>query len=90
MRIPAGWSVGCEGCCSPFDLEAPNTPQHDGPPASLEEIDRRGVFDGLIHEYYVRVARQDCASGPDMCHLGVSWSSCETRALDRHYFAVWQ
>ena len=35
---------------------ATNAPQHDGPPASLQEIRRRDVLDGLIHEYYAPAA----------------------------------
>jgi putative transposase len=39
-----------------LDLGVPNAPQHDGPPASLKEIRRRDVLDGLIHEYYAPAA----------------------------------
>jgi putative transposase len=39
-----------------LDLGVPNAPQQEGPPASLKEIRRRDVLDGLIHEYYAPAA----------------------------------
>ena len=38
-----------------LDLAAPEAPQLDPPPGRMDEIRRRDVLDGLIHEYY-RVA----------------------------------
>lgn len=40
-----------------LDLAAPDVPELvDQQPADLEEIDRRDVLGGLIHEYFARAA----------------------------------